>query len=486
MALSACSTIVPQELSTDKLVPANRADAVALRQDVEPIAGPLSLDEAIARALKYNLDRRSKMMDEALALNQLDVSHYDMLPKLVAQAGYATRDNDRISESRDASTGTPSTSRFISQDRSHTLLELGLTWNLLDYGLGYYNTRQQADRVLIAAERRRKAMHVLMQDVRTAYWRAASAQKLRSQVEGTIALAEEALTDSRKVESARLRNPLDALRYQRQLLENLRLLEAIDQELSSAQVELASLINAPIGQTIQIAEAEAKNVDADVLGVSVRAMEEAALTQNADLREQHYNARLARDETRKTLARLFPNVSLSYGAKYDSDNYLVNRNWNEAGLQVSFNLFNLFTGPTQMKLAEAGVALADQRRMAMQLAVLTQVHLARLQLLNARNQFDRADAIYTTDLKISDHVRNREAAQAQSQLETVSNSTAAILSLLRRYQALAQVQAAENRLIATLGLEPRIGSTGTLKLAELTAQIKQSGVLWAELKQQSK
>jgi outer membrane protein TolC len=361
-----------------------------------------------------------------------------------------------------------------------------LTWNLLDYGLGYYNTRQQADRVLIAAERRRKAMHVLMQDVRTAYWRAASAQQLRSQVESTIALAEEALTDSRKVESERLRNPLDALRYQRQLLENLRLLEAIDQELSSAQVELASLINAPIGQPIRIAESDVKNIDAGVMNVPVQAMEEAALTQNADLREQHYNARMARDETRKTLARLFPNVSLSYGAKYDSDNYLVNRNWNEAGLQVSFNLFNLLTGPTQLKLADAGVALADQRRMATQLAVLTQVHLARLQLLNARNQFERADAIYTTDLKIADHVRNREVAQAQSKLDSVSNATAAILSLLRRYQALAQVQAAENRLVATIGLEPRIGSTSELKLAELTEQIKQSGVLWTELKQQSK
>ena len=486
MALSACSTIVPQELTADKLVPANQADAQTLRKDVEPITGPLSMDEAIARALKYNLDRRSKMMEEALALGQLEVSHYDMLPKLVAQAGYATRDNDRISESRDASTGTPSTARFISQDKTHTLAELGLTWNLLDYGLGYYNTRQQADRVLIAAERRRKAMHVLMQDVRTAYWRAASAQQLRSQVESTIKLAEEALTDSRKVESERLRNPLDALRYQRQLLENLRLLEAIDQELSSAQVELASLINAPIGQTIRIAESDVKNIDAGVMNVPVQAMEEAALTQNADLREQHYNARMARDETRKTLARLFPNVSLSYAAKYDSDNYLVNRNWNEAGLQVSFNLFNLLTGPTQLKLADAGVALADQRRMATQLAVLTQVHLARLQLLNARNQFERADAIYTTDLKIADHVRNREVAQAQSKLDSVSNATAAILSLLRRYQALAQVQAAENRLVATIGLEPRIGSTSELKLSELSEQIKQSGVAWAELKQQSK
>jgi outer membrane protein TolC len=210
-------------------------------------------------------------------------------------------------------------------------------------------------------------------------------------------------------------------------------------------------------------------------------MEEAALAQNPDLREQHYNARIAREETRKTLVRLFPNVSFSYGIKYDSDRYLVNRNWNEAGLQVSFNLLNLLTGPMQIKLAEAGVALADQRRIATQLAVLTQVHVARLQLLNARNQFQRADVIYLTDVKIAQHVRNRQNAQAQSKLDSVSNSTASILSLLRRYQALAQVQSAENRLLATLGMEPKIGSTSELSLDELTKQLKSSGALWIAL-----
>lgn len=481
LALSACSTIAPVPLTNQTLLPANLTDRAAMRKDVQPITGALSLDEALARALKYNLERRSKMMEEALAFNRLDVSHYDMLPKLVAQAGYAVRNNDRISQSRNTEDGTLSPSRFVSQDRAHEMLELGFTWNLLDYSLGYYGTRQQADRVLIASERRRKAMHVLMQDVRTAFWRAASAQKLRDDVSKTIALAEDALVDSRKAEAERVRNPIDALRYQRQLLENLRLLESIDQELSSAQVELATLVNAPIGQPIAIAESDANLADASVLKVTVQAMEEAALAQNADLREQHYNARIAREETRRTLVRLFPNVSFSYGIKYDSDTYLVNRNWNEAGLQFNFNLFNLMTGPTQIKLAEAGVALADQRRVATQLAVLSQVHLARLQLVNARNQFDRADAIYATDVKIAELVRNRETAQAQSKLDSVSNATAAILSLLRRYQALAQVQAAENRLLANLGMEPNIGSTGELSLEQLIEQVKRNGNPWRAL-----
>ncbi|MCC6074097.1 TolC family protein [Pseudomonas sp. GCM10022188] len=480
LSISACTTIDPQPLSEQALAEQGRADKAVAVADVEPISGTLTLEQAIARALKYNLDRRTRLMEEAMAFRQLDISHYDMLPKLLAQSGYSWRNNDKISLSRNSETGELSPSQFISEERTHTLSSLGASWNLLDFGVGYYNTRQQANRVLIASEKRRKAMHVLMQDVRTAFWRAASAQKLRGEVRDTLVLAEQALADSRKAEAERLRNPIDSLRYQRQVLENLRLLEAIDQELSTAQIELAALINAPIGQSLQLAEPEFK-AHREALDIPIERMEETAMLANADVREQHYNARIAREEARKTLVRLFPNLSFNYGTNYDTDDFLVNDTWNDAGLQLSFNLFNLFTGPAQLQLAEAGVKLADQRRVAVQMATLAQTHLARQQMANALRQFERADAIWQTDQRISGHMQNRQISQMQSQLETVANQTTAILSLLRRYQALAQVQAAEARLQATLGVEPHIGSVDTLSLSQLTQEVIGSQNSWSAL-----
>jgi outer membrane protein TolC len=211
-------------------------------------------------------------------------------------------------------------------------------------------------------------------------------------------------------------------------------------------------------------------------------LEEVALINNADLREQHYNARIARDETRRTMMRLFPNITFSYDYKYDSDNYMLHNRWNETGVQLSFNLMNLFTGASQLKLAEAGVTLAEHRRMTTQMSVLAQVHLARLEAMNARNQFLRADAIYDTDKKIADIMRNRASAQAQSKLDMVSSDTASILSLLRRYQALAQVQVAENRMLATLGLEPYVGDPNLISLKELTSGLAQAQAPWEQLR----
>ena len=480
MFAAACTTIEPKPIQDVEMSRQTTLDRAAAHKGVDPLEGPLTLEQAIARALKFNLDRRTKLMEEAIALNQLDVSRLDMLPKLVAQTGFSSRDSDRTTLSRNIATGQLVPSNFVSQDRSHVTSQLGLTWNMLEMGVGYLNTRQAADRVLIATEKRRKAMHVLMQDVRTVFWRAISAQKLKDDVKRIIASAEEALVDSRKAEEERIRNPLDALRYQRQILENLRLLESIEQELSSAQVELAMLINAPQGAALELVDTPF-NLNSEALKISLDTLEETALLNNADLREQHYNARIARTETRKVLYRMFPNVSFNYSLNYDTDTYLVNQKWNETGLQVSYNLLNLLTAPTQTRLAEAGVALSDQRRVAVQMAVLTQVHLARQQLANATSQFGRAEEIWKVDSKISTIVINREAARAQSKLERISNETAAVLSLLRRYQAAAQMQAAESRLQATLGVEPRIDSIDEIATNELAQRITLHNLVWQSI-----
>jgi outer membrane protein TolC len=482
LAVSACSVIEPNPLTSGELRE-QAQEAIRLAQlNVEPIGEKLTLDEALARALKYNLDRRALMMEEAIAFRQLDVSHYDMLPSLLAQAGYNWRDNQLINRSVNVETGEISPGQFTSQSTNYTLSSLGLNWSLLDFGLGYYGAKQQANRLLIATERRRKAMHLLMQDVRTAYWRAVSAQKLKTQVDRTIRLAEGALRDSRRVEDERLRNPVDALRYQRQLLENLRLLEAINQELSSAHVELAALINAPIGSQYELVEPPTR-LDRTPLEIPVERLEESAMIANPDLREQLYNVRIARDETRRTLIRLFPNVQLNYGTNYNDDKFLVDNNWTSSLVQVSFNIFNIFTGPQQMRLADAGVDLADQRRIATQMAVVAQVHLARQQLINSVQQFDRANAIWDTDRRIMQHSRNREAVQAQSKLDRVADQTTAILSQLRRYQSLAQAFEAEARLMVTVGADPFIGSVGEQTLQELTQSMAQSQNVWEVLQQ---
>ena len=480
VALAAGCAIQPKAIPEAEFRRDLASDRKTAESMAEPIRGELTIEEAVARALKYNLDRRVRMLEEAVALGQFEAGRFDMLPKLLAQAGYRYRSEDLITRSKDSVTGAPSLANpFISSDRDGNFRDLGLTWNLLDFGTSYYSARQNADRVVVAAERRRKAMHVLMQEVRGAFWRAVAAQRLETRVRDAIRLAEEALEDARKVESGRVRAPIDSLRFQRQLLENLRLLETAQQELATARIDLLNLMNAPLGTELKLAE-PVDSLGRRVLDVPVNRLEEIALERNADLREQFHGGQIAADETRKVLARLFPNIALNFNVKYDSNSYLVHRNWNEAGLSLSYNLLNLMSGPAQIRMAEAGVALADQRRMATQMATLAQVHLARIRYGNSLVQLGRAQAIADIDGQISRITADRESAQATSKLEAVAARTTSILALSRLYQALSDSYAAASRLQATLGLEPDFGSMQDIPLTQLVGTVRDADRSWRE------
>ena len=104
-SLGGCAFVVPKPQGADDVLRVNAEDNSRVRQEVPPLIGPLSLEEAQARALKFNLDRRVRQMEEALALRQYDVSRFDVLPSLMAQAGYNSRDSDRITQSRNIQTG---------------------------------------------------------------------------------------------------------------------------------------------------------------------------------------------------------------------------------------------------------------------------------------------------------------------------------------------------------------------------------------------
>jgi outer membrane protein TolC len=476
LLLSGCA-VIPVPLEKEALKSIVQQDRASSVKDMPTVAAPITLSEAIARALKYNLDHRAKLWEQALAVGQLDAGRFDMLPKMMANLGYDTRDKTANTwrAVNDQPSAIPSD---VSADKTHGTSDLGLSWNVLDFGLSYYGAHQNADRVLIAQERRRKALHTLIQNVRTSFWRAASAEKLAGEVRDTIALAEKAFADSRKLSESRGKAPADALRYQRNLLESLRTLESLERELAAAKIELASLLNLAPGTDFKLAEPVGVLANPGAISLGIDRMEEMALEQNPDLRENAYNARIAATETRKALLRLFPNLSFNYAAKHDNNSFLVNQSWNEAGARISWNVLSLLSGPSQMDAAETAVKVAEAKRMTVQMAVLTQVHLASRQYATAVKVFERSDAIWKVDNELLDFAKSGVAAQTKGEQEMISARTSSILSLVRRYQSLAQVHEAASKLEATLGLEPKISSLDDISLTDLTVLIEKSLNQW--------
>lgn len=472
MVLLAACAIQPEPFTQEDFAAKAAAQRQAIVKDVEPIARPLTLAEAVARAVKYNFDARVRLMEQAQALGQLDVARWDLMPKLAANAGYDVRSEPNATRSRNLYSQTTSTGEpTYSADRDAITADLTATWNLLDFGVGYFNAKAQADRALIASERRRKTLHTLTQDVRAAWWRAASAQKLKAEVAATLEQAEKALADSRKAEDAAIRNPVETLRYQRSLIDTIRQLESIEQELSTARTELAVLIGVPPATEFAIAIPDEAEMAAPAWTMPVEKMEEHALLHNPDLHETAYNRRISLQDTRKAIVRLLPGITLTGGRNYDANSFLIANRWYEAGASVTWNLINVFSGPAEIDAAEANEQVMEARALAMHMAVLSQAHIALRQFDVAVKQFERASQIHAIDKRILDHSVAREAADAQGELERISNNTTMIVGLLRRYQTLSQVHAALGRIQATLGIDPIPDRVAAADIATLTAAI---------------
>ncbi|WP_206365535.1 TolC family protein [Siculibacillus lacustris] len=475
-ALASCA-VAPTTFTDAEFQAKATADMTAMFAADEPVSQHLTLAGAIARALKYNLDNRAKMIEQALAANQTEVDGWDLLPKAAASGGYVGRSDHATTTSRDSVTGQPSLANpSYSLDRDRGTADLGLAWNLLDFGVSYFNAHQDADRVLVAAEHRRKAVQKLVQDVRTAFWKAAAAQALDGTVRRTIAEAEGALRDSRAVESGNFKSPIDALRFQRSLLENIRQLELVSQQLATAREELCVLINVRPGTPLRLDAAGERGLPS--IPYSLPQMEEIAFVGNPDLREQAYVARITADETRKSILKLLPNVSLTASREFDSNSFLIKQQWYDAGARVSLNLISLLSIPDRMKLGAANEALADARRLAVRMAVLSQVHIAYLDYGNSRRAYRRASQIADVEGRLTSLVRARSDGDALGVLERISSETSAIGARLRRQVAYADAQQALARVYATLGIDLLPEGTTSDDLDALTATVAQSLTAW--------
>ena len=473
-------TVTPEPISISDQKELLEQDRVAAREGVTPVGAEMSLAEAIARGLKYNLEFRARRLEQAISVGMLNVAQYDMLPGVVATAGYNYRNNFFITDAVGAVSGEPSLNEpFISSARDFGVAGLSLNWSLLDFGVSYYGAKQRADQILVANERRRRTMHLLIQDIQAAYLRAASAQALQSEIEKTIEDAQRAIRQVRADAQDGLSDPLDVLRYQKSLLDNVRLLQTINQQLSTALIELNQLLNLPANTRYQLEEPSAIEPPSAYLQIPVEEFELRALMSNADLKESIYNARIALIETRKSMLQLLPGLTFSYGPQVTNNTFYINRNWVEGAAQISFNFWNLLMAPQVKRNAQANEALAQKRRMMVQIAVIGQVHIAKQQLEFTDLIYRKSAEIDQVDRELARLTAQRVSEGRASQAEQVAADTSAILSQLRRYEALAEAFSASGRLQATAGLEPDVNDLASIDLPELTEAVARTMRQWS-------
>ena len=83
--IAAGCSVIPVPLTAEDLEQRVQQDLNQLTRYQDPVSRPITLYEAMARALRFNLEARVEGLKEMVAHRQLDLAHYDLLPKVVAE-----------------------------------------------------------------------------------------------------------------------------------------------------------------------------------------------------------------------------------------------------------------------------------------------------------------------------------------------------------------------------------------------------------------
>lgn len=475
LTLSGCSGN-SEPLTVDEQVKALEQDLGQMYAHQDALDHPLTLSEAMARGIKYNIDHRVTMMEQMVAQGEVNNRLLEMLPGLDLEAGYVGRDRDNVVSARNDATGIQSLPPSIFQDQHRDTAKLEMSWNVLDAGLAYVRSREASDKERAALERRRKVVQTITQDVRYAYWRAASAQVLETHIDDLLKRADEM---NRKLGEEELKksnkNTADLLDMQKRLYQTMDQLMAMRRELSTARADLAALINLPPNADIVIAAREGDMMGTNAvpaLSTDIKDLEILALFIRPEMREQMLLKRMASHGVRSAVLESLPGIGAALGYNYDSNSFLKDEEWANFSLGLTQNLMKLFTLPVRLKTEENKEKLADMRRMAMAATVLTQMNVATIQYDNAKDRYSLLKRLLGVNHRIIEHTR---AEKDKGLLHDGTILAAEMDHLMTRtalHLSYAQAQNAFGRIVSTIGLDPLPPGVEDKSLDDLTGLVE--------------
>ena len=477
--LSACAR-TPVPISDERILQSIEADLANLKY--EDSIESIDLYKAISLAIRNNRDLRVEVMNSALQQRQNNLLKFDMLPDLAANAGYSEytryQPSTSVTSINDTSPEALSDPTYtVGAEKWQTTRDIEFTWNALDFGLSYIRAGQQANRYLIAKELERKSIQNITRDVIRAYWNAKAAENLLQKLSPLLIKVEIALKDSKYIEELTLSAPVDALLYQKELLDIQRTLQTQKRALINSKTELATLMGLLPSEGFQLIDTLKPLATIDL---SVTEMEEVALFSRPELMESRYLKRISNKEAKASMVSLLPGLKFNAAYAYNSNKYLMNQDSTQYGVSIGANLLNVFSAPSVKKANDANNQLATEQHLAISMTILSQVHLASINYSLAIEEYDTAQRYLDVATKISDQVQNAQKISRFGELEVIREEASLLVAELRRDLAYTEMQYSIGQIYASVGKDILPENFENMELNQLSIEVQDSFMRWSE------
>ena len=458
-ALISCAKRSPEPITVDVISKSVKGDLAKIKEvkeqnDLLKQGLKVDLYTAIALAVENNKDLKVKIFETALSNKRIEDVEFDMLPAMSANAGYTGSDRYKATTSATVPSsdkaGAMGSSYSTSRDREVNEQDIGFSWNALDFGLSYIRAGQSSDRYLISRELERKTASNIKRDVVRAYWNALSADKLIKRYDPLLVKVNKALNDSQKIQELLLQKPMDALLYQKELLDIQRALQSQKQSFVNAKIELKSLMGLLPNEKFTLVETD---LPLNELNMKLEDMENYALVNRSELMENRYEERISIAETKAGIRSLLPGLNFNASWTSSSNDYLVNKTNFEYGSSVGANLFNVFRAPIIKEINERNTQIIKERRLALSMAVLSQVHISNIEYQMALEEYETSQRYYDVSRKITEQVRNAQKIARFGELELIREEASLLVAELRRDIAYSRVQYSIAQVYTSVGID---------------------------------
>ncbi len=486
LLVGACSQ-TPEPLIKEQLQLSSQEDYEYLKETSK--AAPIEIDlyQAIAIAIKNNRDLRLNLMDSALSQGQMDVVKFDMLPKLSVNAGYKVLREHPAStsvnmetegeENKSAAEISNNPTYSLSQQTPSNTYDIGFTWNALDFGLSYVRAGQQADRYLISKELERKAIHNLTKEVIYAYWKTLSADELLSEINPLMDRVNTALDDYEYIEELLISSPMDALLYQKELLDVLQILNTQRRALMDSRAQLSKLLGLLPDQEYTLIKTDQPLTE---LSMTLEEQEEAALFSRPELLEVRYQEKVTAQEARASMLSLLPSLKFNATWTYDSNKYLLNRDNAEYGAVFGANLLNIFQAGNINDINKINEKLIEEQRLAVSMTILSQVHIANINYAQTLREYSNAKHYLNVAQRINDLISNAQKISRFGELELIREEASLLVSRLRNDIAYAEMQYSLGTLYSSVGMNFAPDNLSEISDADLAIALRDNLNQWTK------
>ncbi|NJL59929.1 MAG: TolC family protein [Desulfobacteraceae bacterium] len=426
-------------------------------QETMKFPDPLTLDEVIRVGLENNLEMRISRIMAEIEKDSALAEKLGMLPDLSFSGNASYRSNYAVSEYEDIYTGKKVLGSTTNSEKATRIMDIRLSWNILDFGLSYLRSRQAAVGLEIKRMERIRQSQKLALDLSNAYWKSVLTQKDLERVRAIESEATEYKKKADELVAQKRIDPIVARGIEKQLSDLSITANGLQSEMASIRIELGKLMGiSPFTRFDLANESTAEGFVENMpepSGLDPRRLEIVSLNNRPELFSADLEEKVRQDDARSVLLSMFPSIRLDAAQNYDYNSFLANNTWSSVGISVAQNFLDIPSKYMSWKAKDKTVSMVKAQRLMLTAGVIAQVHIALQDYRAKEKQFRLYNNAWLIAEDLLNMSRERNKLGTVTDLQVTQRMMETVVAKLQRDRSLTDVLNAYNMLLVTLGLD---------------------------------